>query len=944
MNDSATTPNATQSPQSIGPYSLIEQIGSGGMGDVWRARRTDGHLDREVAIKRIALGMRTMAMRERFTRERKILEKLNHPNIARLYDAGVSDAGQPYLVLECVEGERIDLYCDHRKLAITARVRLFLQVLSAVAHAHQHLVVHRDLKPGNVLVTPDGEVKLLDFGISKLLEETEGQSDLTRDAGRILTPEYAAPEQLTLHPITTASDVYSLGVLLYHLLTGCLPYGAAAAAPAALVRAIIETEPTRASVAAGRVTRVQPEKPAAQISAISGTFLAADAVADNSTGEAAADAAAEANTRDVTREIRALRRATSIAKLRSHLSGDLDNILAKALRKDPYERYASVQEFAQDLLAYLELKPVKAQPDSVAYRARKFMQRNRGAVAAGALCALAILGGVASTAWQAIEARKQAAIARAEMQKAEAIRDYLVGIFRSASRDVTEFPKRGETTTRELLDSAAQRVETAFPTQPALRGFLYETLSGVYFDLDQLPQALTTAQRWEAGLSAGSLSASPSIERAPAIAALVQQGVTLTRMGRAKEALEVLTRARDIASLRSQPHDELWARIHLALALLHAEEYSHDAAATSMAEVGRVKVQSPSLVIERAYVEGLSDLRRGKLRSAKEKMTTVVKGLEVAVGSKSVRTAEARWRLGVIAYYRGDWIEAEAALRSALDTIQAVSGQTHRDTIVIKRELANVLVRQGKWPEAFKLADESLLAARVRAKTDPNHMYLASVLQSWGRTRLFAGDIVGADLAFSEALSSVRRTSTEEQFEAFMFFDLAQTAFLKGNLKSAKNYAEKVVAAYTETQGKDSIVTVTGKLTMIEAVQELNPDLANKWWDETADVPMTEFAFPAALLRAKVGRIEAAVISKLDLDLPREIELIRIFSQPYSEIPEVQFRLAQTAVLAVIGLGPSADRCAQVISPVATIRKFQVEGSRWVNRTISATAKCKNYR
>ena len=234
----------------IGPYTLISVIGHGGMGSVWLAKRNDGRFDRQVAVKFLNIALVGHGGEERFKREGTILGRLSHPNIAELIDAGLSSTGTPYIVLEFVEGDHIDRYCDRHQLAIEARVQLFLSVISAVAHAHANLIVHRDLKPSNVLVSKDGTVKLLDFGIAKLLEgdaQDGSATQLTVQGGRAMTPEYAAPEQITGAPVTTATDVYALGVLLYVLLTGQHPTGAATHSPAELVKAIVDTEPKRIS-------------------------------------------------------------------------------------------------------------------------------------------------------------------------------------------------------------------------------------------------------------------------------------------------------------------------------------------------------------------------------------------------------------------------------------------------------------------------------------------------------------------------------------------------------------------------------------------------------------------------------------------------------------------------------------------------------------------------
>jgi len=350
-------PNSTGlAGQTLGPYTLISQIGQGGMGSVWLARRSDGRFERQAAVKFVSIALAGRATEERFKREGSILGRLTHPHIADLLDAGISSDGQPYLILEYVDGTTIDQYCDQHKLDLEARVRLFLDVLSAVAHAHANLIVHRDIKPSNVLVTTGGEVKLLDFGIAKLLEG-EGQTGvatlLTHEGGSALTPQYAAPEQLTGQPVTTTTDVYVLGVLLYLLLSGRHPAGSGAHSPAELVKAVLDLEPPRAS----------------------------DAVTSDDSS------------------LIAERRGTTADKLRRELRGDLDTIVGKALKKSPQERYASVTAFANDLQRYLKHEPISARPDTLAYRTAKFVRRNRTVVVLTATAIAFVIGSLSTGLW-----------------------------------------------------------------------------------------------------------------------------------------------------------------------------------------------------------------------------------------------------------------------------------------------------------------------------------------------------------------------------------------------------------------------------------------------------------------------------------------------------------------------------------------------------------------
>ncbi len=364
--------------QVIGAYRLVSQIGMGGMGSVWLAERIDGRFERRVAMKFLNIALIGKAGEERFKREGQILGRLAHPHIAELIDAGVSSIGQPYLILEHIEGDHVDRFCDEHKLDVKARLRLFLDVLSAVAKAHANLIVHRDLKPSNVLVRRDGQAKLLDFGIAKLLEDdAESRAAIvTVEGAALMTLEFAAPEQLRGEPITTATDVYSLGVLLFLLLTGEHPAGPGPHAPADMMKAIVDHEPSRMS----------------------------DAVA----GEPA-----ELATENATK------RGTNPDKLPRLLRGDLDTIVAKAMKKSPAERYESVAALADDVRRYLANEPIRVRPDSFSYRAAKFVRRHKKATALATISISAILAGLVGTLVQTRNVRLQRDFAIRQLSRAQ---------------------------------------------------------------------------------------------------------------------------------------------------------------------------------------------------------------------------------------------------------------------------------------------------------------------------------------------------------------------------------------------------------------------------------------------------------------------------------------------------------------------------------------------
>ena len=481
---------STLAGQRVGAYTLLSPLGQGGMGTVWLAERSDGRFERRAAVKFLNIGFAGGV--ERFKREGSILGRLAHPHIAELLDAGVSATGQPYLILEHVDGEPIDRYCDQRMLDVEARVRLFLDVLVAVAHAHANLIVHRDIKPSNVLVSNDGQVKLLDFGIAKLLEG-EGQAGeatlLTVEGGRAMTPEYAAPEQLRGGAVTTGTDVYALGVLLYVLLTGQHPAGAGPHTPADLVKAIVDTESPRLS------DIVTPTKVNAELT----------------TGNAA-------------------RRTSTPDKLSRLLRGDLDTIVAKALKKNSQERYASVTAMAEDLRRYLGHEPITARPDTFAYRAAKFVRRNRTAVALATLAFVALVGGVVGTLIQAHVARIQRDFAFRQLSRAEASNDLNSFLLSDAAPSGKPF------TVNELLARAQRIIERQHGNDPS-RLELLMSIGQQYSSQDEDAKArpvLEKAYQLSRGISDHSTRAQASCALGDALAraddskrgeSLIQEGL-----------------------------------------------------------------------------------------------------------------------------------------------------------------------------------------------------------------------------------------------------------------------------------------------------------------------------------------------------------------------------------------------------------------------------------
>jgi len=424
--------------QTVGAYTLERPLGMGGMGTVWLARRSDGRFEGHVAVKLVNLSVLDSSARERFAREGSVLARLAHPHIARLFDAGITSAGQPYLVLEYVKGTRIDAYADAHHLDVRGRLDLFTQVADAVAHAHANLVVHRDLKPSNILVDESGQVKLLDFGIAKLLSGDRTGQELTAVTAPVLTLRYAAPEQVADAPVSTATDVYALGVLLYELLAGCHPTIHDEGDPAAQMRVLTEREPLRLSEAVRLLSNHEP-------------------------GERIAAA-----------------RGTSLDRLRRACRGDLDLIVGKALKKPPSERYATVTALADDLRRHLHDEPVTARRDSVSYRLRKFARRHRLGLAAAASVVVALIAGTTIALVQARESARQRDRALSDLRLAEAKNDFSDFLLSQAT------PNGKPISNAELLARGEALIPKRFANDTPLRVSMLLMLADRYQDNLQL--------------------------------------------------------------------------------------------------------------------------------------------------------------------------------------------------------------------------------------------------------------------------------------------------------------------------------------------------------------------------------------------------------------------------------------------------------------------------
>jgi serine/threonine protein kinase len=599
--------------ETLGAYKLISRIGEGGMGSVWLAERVDGRFERQAAVKFLRFAVASRGLAERFKREGRILGQLAHPHIAELIDAGVSAKEQPYLVLEYVEGKPIDEYCDARKLDVDERIKLFLDVLGAVAHAHANLIVHRDIKPSNVLVTDSGEVKLLDFGIAKLLADDTSSAAatmLTLEGGGAMTPLFAAPEQVTGGAITTATDVYSLGVLLYLLLTGSHPVGPGPHSAASLVKAITETDPPLVSQVVASLNE-----------------------------------AAWAEKRGVTPD-----------KLRRRLRGDLDTIAGKALKKSPQERYSSVTALAEDLRRYLRDEPITARPDTFAYRAAKFVRRNRTAVAAASLALIVTIAGVAGTLFQARIARKQRDLAFRERDRANRITEFMSGMFKVS--DPSE-ARGNSVTAREILDKASNDIDGGLAEHPETQAQLMDVMGKVYQSL---------------GLY---IRARP----------LLEQAVEIERRVLGLRNPETLRSMNDLASL-------LDAEGHYA----EAEKLERQTLDMRRQVLGREHPETLTSMRQFAWALG----QEGQYAEAEKIARETLEIQRRVLGPEHPDTLVTISTLAALLTNEGRYAESEGLQREELEIQRRVLGPEHPDTLATTNDLGWNLQQEGRYAEAEK--------------------------------------------------------------------------------------------------------------------------------------------------------------------------------------------------------------------------------------------------
>ncbi len=702
-------------PPRIGPYRVLGEIGRGGLGTVYLAER-DEPFRMQAALKLVRRGLDTEEIVARLRQERQILARLDHPNIARLLDGGSTDDGRPYFVMERIQGEPIDLWCARRGpggASLRERLDLFLAVCGAVQYAHQSLVVHRDLKPSNLLVTEDGVPKLLDFGIAKLLDP-EGFPQVvlaTRAEVRLLTPAYASPEQIQGLPLTTATDVYSLGVLLYRLLTGRHPYPLAGLTVSELEREIVAGEPLPPSQAV--------EKGAAEID--DPLWSGADAA----------------------------------RRQRRRLQGDLDTIVLTALRKEPKERYASAEQLADDLRRHLAGLPVRARRSTLVYRAGRFARRHRTAIAAAALAAAGLIAGTAAALWQASQAgqaraRAEGLLAESEIQrtKAERISGFLVDLF-----EVSEPERaRGATmTAREILDRGALGIRRDLGREPEAQAALLATVGQVYQKLGLYEQAepLLRQALDLRGRILGGDHADTAASHSELGLLLIDRGAYEEAEGHLRQALAVHRRA----AASDAAGAELGKCLNdLGLALYYQGRFDEAGAFLRYALAVRQRSLGPD---HRAVGETLNNqaaiwLQKRDWRAGEEALRRALAIHRRAYGNDHPEVAITLSNLGVALERQGSLEEAEALLREALAIRQKLLGRAHPEIADTLSNLSQVQRRRGDLAAARASLVEAVAIDREALGRD--HPNVAVMLGNLGEVELAAGGFDRAEAAFREML------------------------------------------------------------------------------------------------------------------------------------------------------------------------------------------------
>jgi eukaryotic-like serine/threonine-protein kinase len=665
--------------QTVGPFAIMKRIGRGGMGDVYLAHR-EAPFRQRVAIKVVRRGMDYREATSRFEVERQILASLAHPNIAGILDGGFTDDGRPYIVMEYVEGLPIDRYCDEQRLSVDDRLALFQKVCRAVHAAHQNLVLHRDLKPANILVSPAGDVKLLDFGIAKLLNPTLGVMDspLTRTELRLMTPEYASPEQARGDsPLSTASDIYTLGVILYELLAGRRPYDVASGSTLEMLRLICEVDPERPST---RITRSE---------------IAPAGTASKSSRSAA----------DIS-----VCRGSSIERLRRRLRGDLDTIVLKALRKDPHRRYASAEQFSEDIQRFLDGHPILARPATAGYKMRTFVRRHRTPVTASAVVLIFLVLFSAITTHQSSLLKVRSQQAEVEAATSLAVSDFLVSLFGSSNPYVV-----GDPDTLRVADYVrlnVSRVRNELADQPAVKARLLASL-----------------------------------------------GEVNRRLSEFDAALELLEEAISIVVAHHGPVHETVAQLHQQIGLVYLDAGRYTDAETELRRALEVADGSvgPSAPLAAGIIMriGVALQNQNRFREAETYYTRALEMHERYRGPESVEAAAMHRSLGGFHRIRGDSARARHHLDRSLRVYRTALGDEHTDVAISLAQLG----LYHRSIDDHNSAREAFLAAIeiYRRLVGERHPWYSLTLNDLALTYRSLGDLAAADSTFAEVVSIQRQ-------------------------------------------------------------------------------------------------------------------------------------------------------------------------------------------
>lgn len=722
----------------IGPYRIVREIGRGGMGTVFLAERVDGAFEQRVAVKLLRSGLAAGRTVDRFLAERQILASLTHPHIARLYDGGVTENGIPYFVMEYVEGRAIDDDCEARRLSLRERLRLFVTVGRAVQHAHRRLVVHRDLKPSNIMVTEDGTPRLLDFGIAKLLSE-EGEAGLTRTGMSLMTPEYASPEQVCGGPITTASDVYQLGLLLYELLTGRPAHRLATRSLAEVTHVVVEQQPMLPSTAVAKATEAS---------------LAAGV--------------AEAQ-------------GTSRRGLQRLLRGDLDAIVMKALRKEPEDRYESVAHLVHDVERFLDGQPVTARRGTAAYRLRKFVQRHRWGVAVAGVMLVALVSfGIWHTA-RVTQERDRVAYYAAFLTDLFASPDPWAPEGTAADPDIT---------VREFLSQGARRVREELPDDPRMQADLLFTIGRMNEGLGHREAARELYEEVLDRRLQLHEEASPEVVEAMRHLAWVT-GDPVTADSLYRRQLELAQHIEGkVGSITAR---SLRAYGHLLASngrLEQAERVLDEALAADLPDdedrigallfTGQVKRSLGHLQVADSLVHEAYTVRRA------------------VSGDDHPKTAIIMVELGSVAEDRGDIERAEAWKRRALGIFERALGPEHPYTVTALNNLALLLASQKAHDEAERLV-RRVLALR-RAQEGPESRHAVDATQNLATILVKQGRLREAETLFRDVYARYRETLPPDHFRiAFPLLSLSDLYVRQRSFERAASVAEEALAHLRRT-------------------------------------------------------------------------------------------------------------------------------------------------